>query len=154
AHNEYLQWLVELGLPVGLLICVGFLYLLKGKPEKGRPGAARASLLSLGIAALFNPIFHMPALVGLALLMAAMAATVSPRPKVISKISSSTFRWVMGSGIAVAIFLLIVVGIRAAWANQGQWQRIVRLFPMDASAWHALGNQTDDISLALQFHTQ
>lgn len=149
AHNEFLQILAELGLPAFLLISgiIVSVYRKRRQPDSPERHWMKAMFGVCLISACFNPIWHIPFLVCVTLMLGAAlegvpsATPVSPRQR-------SIFRFGFW-GIFVGTFLLATwIGLRALLAYQQQWSVIVRINPYDATAWQALNRWDKSIELS------
>jgi len=145
AHNEYLQLLCELGMPTGGLLLLAMGWLLSFPVNKQRPIAlaSKAGLVTLMGSGLFNPVFHMPLLVYLALLLGSLSISDSERRrKFLQRTRNNSWtNWGIRFGILSTMFLTIWTGMRYYWASQQRWDRILTFDARDADAWHnaALG---------------
>jgi len=153
-HNDYLQIANEFGWPVVGLLCIG-LYRILSKPISSlQPLAvpAKSILISLGVAACFNPIFKMPIFAYLALFSSSYLMNQWP--------SSPTVPGARTAITKAGLFLFLGFlslssawcGVRSYWASHQAWDRIVSWNSADGEAWHEFAYQITDQKLAVFYH--
>jgi O-antigen ligase len=149
AHNEFLQAAVEGGIFVGGALLYAFWILVRHSARTELASTAKAITLALAAAALFNPIWHVPAIAFLTLLWAAVFFADDPVETLPSQRSRS---WLQMGWISLAISLWGLLGwqaLRDHWANQGRWERIVRFSPNDAEGWKQMAAKQANVEGAL-----
>jgi len=160
AHNEFLQLLTEMGIPVGgfFILLLGSPFLAPIRPKHPWDLPAKTSLLALGAIAFVNPILHMPLLVYLGLLFASIlmqgrmkSAAPSFPFDLLSRLPARTL-W--ACALAGLFSLSGYFFISSIWSGRGQWKQIVHLNPYDGEAWHQLGSQEMDSSERIEAQRQ
>lgn len=153
AHNDYLQLAAEAGLPAAGLVIAGLFFLLIRNREG--PDSTKAALITLLTAGLFNTLFKMPILAYFALLL---ASSLRPPPNEESVTWPARvhkrFRWGAQTVTIGLVALGFLLALRGSFQMHDRWDRLVRLWPSDASAWHALGLAQKNPRAAASYHAQ
>lgn len=148
AHNEYLQVASDLGLPAFYILLTGLFGMLlssKVRPQSATK-AESAGLYTLLIAALYIPVWHIPLLVCLTIVLSCRVfyASDSTRSDDCSFQNSSRHR----PGVELILWLVLLPlvwsAVRDIRESQGRWDLIVRWNPRDAWAWKSLGDLDTD----------
>lgn len=144
AHNEYLQAGSDLGLPALCLLCMAVVSLISSSTDL-RPTwqiPAKGALITLGIAALFNPVWHMPFLLFLTVVWTSHSVLQPPSSVHNKSLHRGERKIPLGLGLLGASCLMLPViwfGLRSYWSSRGEWEKIVTWNPEDANAWYELG---------------
>jgi len=154
AHNDYLQLLCELGWPTAGLLFSALITVLWNPAREQNSFAipAKGILITLAVAAFFNPIFEMPILAYLAVFCASYLLPIATDPQRSSGPKGVSLQGSFMGLLCATLLLVIWCGMRSYWVSTENWRRILGWNPHDAEAWHELAYQTNEPLEALRYH--
>jgi tetratricopeptide (TPR) repeat protein len=155
AHNEFLQILVEAGLPAILLVLWGLSRVWRiPKANIESYKSSKVLLLVLLIVASYNMLWHLPLFVYLTLLCLAMIRNPLPKP-VLSRNDSKRFlTWGLSILLLSTISILGRCAIRHEWILQKRWTTLIRWDSRDAEAWIGWAGSQSELRYVIAGRTQ
>ena len=156
AHNEYLQLAADGGWPAFfILLAIGVGWIVAARSINAPASMVpKTALIVLTTLAFYNIVWHLPILVLLTIVWAALLLKFGRRPEEPPRRRRPVLAL---AGEVLVLLTAVSLGwsaLRENFARHGRWNWIVRCQPWDAEAWHQWAFQQADLARAVEGHAK